>query len=193
MSSRREVLIRILAPLQRKRFISNKKSHIEMLKMALFDCAVNEKRLQCWRRTGHLPPFFVPTPGGFDSSRAPTPGNLPSKAKNARGSGRGGGVGGWRRWNWLMHYGGKKMKRKREWSSSLQRFSQTVYIPKGLAHSIPAENIEMTSINAVYSITNYKLSLSVCLPFLRTLFGEISEIRRKVCLKFYARILHKFI
>ena len=37
--------------------------------------------------------FFRPHPGGFDSSRVPTPGNLPSKAKknaNARGSGRGG-------------------------------------------------------------------------------------------------------
>ena len=99
MSSRREVLFRILAPLQRKTFISIEKSHIEMLKMALFDCAVNEKRLQCWRRTGHLPPFFCPHPGGFDSSRAPTPGNLPSKVKNARGSargvgGRGAGAGG---------------------------------------------------------------------------------------------------
>ena len=41
--------------------------------------------------------FFRPHPGGFDSSRVPTPGNLPSKAKNAnaRGqparSGQGGG------------------------------------------------------------------------------------------------------
>ena len=41
--------------------------------------------------------FFRPHPGGFDSSRVPTPGNLPSKAKNAnaRGSARGGGEGGW--------------------------------------------------------------------------------------------------
>ena len=39
----------------------------------------------------------VPYPGEFDSSRVPTPGNLPSKAKknaNARGSARGGGRGG---------------------------------------------------------------------------------------------------
>ena len=27
--------------------------------------------------------FFRPHPGGFDSSRVPTPGNLPAKAKNA--------------------------------------------------------------------------------------------------------------
>ena len=49
--------------------------------------------------------FFRPHHGGFDSSRVPTPGNLPSKAKknaNARGSARGGGGAG-RRWNWLMH------------------------------------------------------------------------------------------
>ena len=43
--------------------------------------------------------FFCPHPGGFDSSRVPTPGNLPSKAKknaNARGSARArGGGGGW--------------------------------------------------------------------------------------------------
>ena len=40
--------------------------------------------------------FFRPHPGGFDSSRVPTPGNFPSKAKKnayARGSARGGG--GW--------------------------------------------------------------------------------------------------
>ena len=42
--------------------------------------------------------FFRPHPGGFDSSRVPTPGNLPSKAKkNANSPGvspeRGGG--GW--------------------------------------------------------------------------------------------------
>ena len=57
------------------------------------------------------------------------------------------------------------MKRKREWSYSLQRFSQPVYIPKGLVHSFPAESIEMTIINAVYSNINFKLSLSVFLPF----------------------------
>ena len=37
--------------------------------------------------------FFRPHPGGFDSSRAPTPGNLPSKAKNANARGQ---PGGWR-------------------------------------------------------------------------------------------------
>ena len=41
--------------------------------------------------------FFRPYPGGFDSLRVPTTGNLPSKAKkkkaNARGSARRGGGG----------------------------------------------------------------------------------------------------
>ena len=68
-----------------------------MLKMALFDCAINEK---CCSVDGTedraFAVFFCPHPGGFDSSRVPSPGNLPSKAKknaNARGSARGGG--GW--------------------------------------------------------------------------------------------------
>ena len=41
--------------------------------------------------------FFPPHPGGFDSSRVHTPGNLQSRAKKRRvspGWGRGGG-GGW--------------------------------------------------------------------------------------------------
>ena len=48
--------------------------------MALFDCAINEK---CCSVNGGLGicPFFRPHPGGFDSSRVPTPENLPSKAK----------------------------------------------------------------------------------------------------------------
>ena len=41
--------------------------------------------------------FFRPHPGGFEGSRVPTPGNLPSKAKNANAWGSawlGGGVVG---------------------------------------------------------------------------------------------------
>ena len=40
--------------------------------------------------------FFRPHPGGFDSSRVPTPGNLPSKVKKMLipGGQPGGGVGG---------------------------------------------------------------------------------------------------
>ena len=56
-----------------------------MLKMALFDSAINAK---CWS-VALSPPPPRPHPEGFDSSRVPTPGNLPSKAKKnayARGS-----------------------------------------------------------------------------------------------------------
>jgi len=40
--------------------------------------------------------FFRPHPGGFDSSKVPTPGNLPSKAKQVlmAGGHPGGGGGG---------------------------------------------------------------------------------------------------
>ena len=47
--------------------------------------------------------FFRPHPGGFDSSRVPTPGNLPSKAKKMLMPGVQPGGGPGRRWNWLMH------------------------------------------------------------------------------------------
>ena len=49
--------------------------------------------------------FFIPHPGGFDSSRVPTPGNLASKAKKMLMPGGQPGVGGvaGRSWNWLMH------------------------------------------------------------------------------------------
>ena len=158
MSSRREVLIRILAPLQRKTFISNKKSHIEMLKMALFDCAVNEKRLPCWRRTS----------GDSTAQEPPVPGICHLRQVELTDA-------LWR----------KENEKKKRVVFFFTTFQSNGLHPKGLAHSFPAENIEMTSINAVYTNINYKLSLSVCLPFLRTSFGEISEIRRRVCLKFY--------
>ena len=39
--------------------------------------------------------FFRPHPGGFDSSRVPTPGNLPSKAKKMLMPGGQPGGGAW--------------------------------------------------------------------------------------------------
>ena len=63
--------------------------------MALFDCAIDEKckgGVAVLTEDGAFAAFFRPHPGGFKSSRVPTPGNLPSKAKknaNARGSARG--------------------------------------------------------------------------------------------------------
>ena len=49
-----------------------------MLKMELFDCAINEK---CCSVDGgrDICPFFRPHTGGFDSLKVHTPGNLPSK------------------------------------------------------------------------------------------------------------------
>ena len=90
MSSRREVLIRILALLQRKTLIETK-----------------NRTLKCLKRHSSTVRsiFFRPHRGGFDSSRVPTPGNFPSKTKqnaNARGSAGRGKAG--RSWNWLMPY-----------------------------------------------------------------------------------------
>ena len=42
---------------------------------------------------GAIALFFRPHPRGFDSSRFPTPGNLPSKAKKILMPGEGGGGG----------------------------------------------------------------------------------------------------
>ena len=39
--------------------------------------------------------FFRPHPGGFDSSRVPTPGNLPSKAQKKKKANARGSEGGW--------------------------------------------------------------------------------------------------
>ena len=61
--------------------------------MVLLDCAINEN-VAVLTEDGAFALFFRPHPGVFESSRVPTPGNLPSKAKknaNARGSARGGG------------------------------------------------------------------------------------------------------
>ena len=47
--------------------------------------------------------FFRSHPGGFDSSRVHTPGNLPSKAKQKLMPGAQPGGGAGHRWNWLMY------------------------------------------------------------------------------------------
>ena len=66
--------------------------------MALFDCAINEN---CCSVDGGraFALFFRPHPGGFDSSRVPIPGNLPSTAKKKMlipGGQPPGGGGGYR-------------------------------------------------------------------------------------------------
>ena len=85
----------------KKTLIKTKKSHIKMLKMTLFNCANNEKCCTADRLLS-ICLLFSPHSGGFDSSRVPTPGNLPSKGEKNGAQGGGGIVfGGPRRsWNW---------------------------------------------------------------------------------------------
>ena len=99
MSSRREVLIRILALLQRKTLIETKNRTLKCLKWHYLTVR-SMKNVAVLTEDGAFALFFRPHPGGFDSSRVPTPGNLPSKAKKVpmpggHPRGRGGlGTGG---------------------------------------------------------------------------------------------------
>ena len=94
MSSRREVLIRILALLQREKDVNlNKKSHI---KMALLDCAINKKCCTVDGGRGICPLFSSP-PRGICQLKRPHPWEFAIQGKknaNSRGSVRGGGGGG---------------------------------------------------------------------------------------------------
>ena len=102
MSSRREVLIRILALLQRKTLIETKSRTLKCLKWH-YSTMRSMKNVAALTEDGAFALFFRPHPGGFDSSRVPTSGNLSSKAKknaNVRGSALGGAG---RRWNWLVY------------------------------------------------------------------------------------------
>ena len=104
MSSRREVLIRILALLRRKTLIETKNRTLKCLKRHS-STARSMKNVAVWTVDEAFALFFRSHLGRFDSSRFPTPGRLPSKAKqnaNARGSAGRGRAG--RSWNWLMPY-----------------------------------------------------------------------------------------
>ena len=97
MSSRREVLIRILALLQGKTLIeiAHWKSHMKMLKKALFDCAINEKCCSVDGGRGICPLFSSP-PRGILQLKSPQPREFAIQGKmnaNSRRSawGRGGG------------------------------------------------------------------------------------------------------
>ena len=90
MSSRREVLIRILALLQRKTLIEKNNRFLKWH----YRTVRSIRNVALLTGDGAFALFFLPHPGGFASSRVPTPGNLPSKAKknaNSGGSARGGG------------------------------------------------------------------------------------------------------
>ena len=97
MSSRREVLIRILALLQRKTLIETK-SHIKMLKTAQFDCAINEKCCSVDGGRGICPLFSSP-PQGFWQLKSPHTREFTIQGKTilmpGGQPGRGGGGWGW--------------------------------------------------------------------------------------------------
>ena len=94
MSSRPEILIRILALLQRKTLIETKNRTLKCLKRH-YSTVRSMKNVAVLTEDGAFALFFRPHPGGFDSSRVPTPGNLPSKAKKMLipGGQPGGGLG----------------------------------------------------------------------------------------------------
>ena len=96
MSSRREVLIRILALLQKEDVNWNKKSHIKMLKMALFDCTINEKCCSVDGGRGICPLFSSP-PRGIWQLKSPHPREFAIQGKKKMlmpgGQPGGGGLG----------------------------------------------------------------------------------------------------
>ena len=142
MLSRREVLIRILALLQRKTLIETKNRTLKCLKWQ-YSTVRSMKDVSVLTEDGAFALFFRAHPGGFERSRVPTPGNLPSKPKYAyaRGSARGsaGGI------DWCiklrlivmptnLEYRARERQRKRksrrqaseaQWEKRRQRFTVT--------------------------------------------------------------------
>ena len=93
MSSQREVLIIILALLQRKTLIETKNCTLKFLKRLY-----STVPFALLTEDSAFAFLFRPHPGGFDSSRVPIPGNLPSKAKNMLMPGSQPGAGGGGDW-----------------------------------------------------------------------------------------------
>ena len=81
-SEDREVLIRIIALLQRKTLIETKNRTLKCLKRH-YSTVRSMKNVAVLTEDGVFVLFFRPHPGGFNSSRVPTPGNLPRQKKNA--------------------------------------------------------------------------------------------------------------
>ena len=94
--SSRGVLIRIIALLQRKTLIETKNRTLKCLKWQ-YSTVPSMKNVVVLTEDGAFALFFRPHPGEFDSSRVPTLGNLPSKAKKMLMPGGQPGRGG-RRW-----------------------------------------------------------------------------------------------
>ena len=72
-SEDREVLIRIIALLQRKTLIETKNRTLKCLKRH-YSTVRSMKNVAVLTEDGAFALFFRPHPGGFDSSRVPTPG-----------------------------------------------------------------------------------------------------------------------
>ena len=89
MPLRREVLIRIIALLQRKKLIETTSGTLKCL-----------KRHYSTVRSMKCCILFLPHPGRFDSSRVHTPGNLPFKAEKMLMPGGQPGEGGWWGCSW---------------------------------------------------------------------------------------------
>ena len=75
-----------------------------MHKTAPFDCAINEECCSVDGGRGHLPSFFVPTPGDLTAQESPTrefavQGKKNANARGSAGGGGGGGGGAGRSWN----------------------------------------------------------------------------------------------
>ena len=98
MSSRREVLIRILALLQRKTLLETKNRTLKCLKRH-YSTVQSMKNVAVLPETGAFSLFFRPLPGVFDSLRVtPREFAIQGKKKNRlmpRVQPRGRGGGGW--------------------------------------------------------------------------------------------------
>ena len=90
-------IVRILALAQRNTLIETKRRTFKCLKWH-YSTVQSMKTVEVLTEDGVFDLFFRPHTGGFDSSRFPTPRNLPSKAKKMPMP-----LGAGRRWNWLMH------------------------------------------------------------------------------------------
>ena len=89
----RRVVVRIVALLQRKTLIETTNRTLKCLKWN-YSTVRSMKNVAVLTEDGAFALFFRPYPGGFDSLKVPTPGNLPSNAKNCQCLGVSPGAGG---------------------------------------------------------------------------------------------------
>ena len=109
MSSRREVLIRILALVQKKTLIKPKNHSLKCL-IRHYLTVWSIKNVAVLTEDGGICPLFSSPPRGIWQLKSPQPREFAIQGKKnakARGSARGwaqGGGGDGHSWNWLMHY-----------------------------------------------------------------------------------------